>query len=243
MHMKKMNTTHSFWTTAKAVGFLVVSCMPLYAQDADQAKEEAPLDAECFVAGYMTQVTYTHAAFANYCAAFSEDEDYFVYQVAGKPRVIPYADTMDEAYLVDLASQKSLKLKALDMLFIDRAIAHWQVARRSLGYERFDSGLGIKVLREGGGDLPVAGDTVWVHYTGYLEDGTIFDSSRERGTPFHFTLGRGRVIKGWDEGVARLRKGTRAWLSIPPDIAYGNRQRGPIPPNATLLFDIEILDK
>ncbi len=94
----------------------------------------------------------------------------------------------------------------------------------------------------GNGASPQKGQTVVVHYTGWLTNGTKFDSSVDRGRPFEFTLGVGQVIKGWDEGVATMKIGGKRKLTIPPDLGYGSRGAGGlIPPGATLVFDVELL--
>lgn len=93
----------------------------------------------------------------------------------------------------------------------------------------------------GTGEVAMAGDQVTVHYVGVLTDGKVFDSSRDRGTPFTFTLGAGEVIRGWDEGVAGMRIGGTRQLLIAPDYAYGDRVVGPIPANSVLIFEVELL--
>jgi peptidylprolyl isomerase len=103
------------------------------------------------------------------------------------------------------------------------------------------SGLQYVDTVEGTGASPTTGQTVSVHYTGTLQDGKKFDSSRDRGQPFQFKIGVGQVIKGWDEGVGTMKVGGRRQLVIPPDLGYGARGIGPIPPNSTLLFDVELL--
>lgn len=103
---------------------------------------------------------------------------------------------------------------------------------------------GLKYIDQevGTGDVAVAGKTASVHYTGWLENGKKFDSSVDRGQPFSFPLGAGRVIKGWDEGVQGMKVGGKRKLTIPSDLGYGSRGAGGvIPANATLIFDVELL--
>jgi FKBP-type peptidyl-prolyl cis-trans isomerase len=106
-----------------------------------------------------------------------------------------------------------------------------------------DSGLQYWEIRVGNGEVAKEGSHVRVHYTGWLTTGKKFDSSVDAGKPFDFTIGNGEVIKGWEEGVAGMRVGGRRQLRIPPEIGYGaeGTPGGPIPPNATLIFDIQLL--
>jgi FKBP-type peptidyl-prolyl cis-trans isomerase FkpA len=105
------------------------------------------------------------------------------------------------------------------------------------------SGLKYQDVKEGAGDVATAGKNVSVHYTGWLTNGTKFDSSKDRGQPFEFPLGGGRVIRGWDEGVQGMKVGGVRKLTIPPELGYGARGAGGvIPPNATLVFEVELLN-
>ncbi len=106
-----------------------------------------------------------------------------------------------------------------------------------------DSGLKYEDTVTGDGATAEAGQTVAVHYTGWLENGTKFDSSKDRNEPFQFRLGAGMVIKGWDEGVAGMQVGGTRKLTLPPQLGYGaHGAGGVIPPNATLVFEVELLD-
>lgn len=104
------------------------------------------------------------------------------------------------------------------------------------------SGLKYVVITEGSGETPKAGTTITAHYTGTLIDGSKFDSSIDRGQPFKFPVGTRRVIPGWDEAFLGMKKGEKRILIIPPDLAYGKRGVGPIPPDSTLVFEVELLD-
>lgn len=105
-----------------------------------------------------------------------------------------------------------------------------------------ESGLVIEDLECGEGEEAVRGDTVVVHYRGTFENGEVFDSSYRSGEPFPLKIGVGMVIPGWEEGLVGMREGGRRKLTIPPELAYGETGQGPIPPNATLVFEIELLE-
>ena len=102
-------------------------------------------------------------------------------------------------------------------------------------------GVVIEDLKVGGGATATSGKLVSAHYTGRFPDGKKFDSSYDAGVPIDFLLGAGKVIKGWDVGIEGMRVGGKRRLTIPPELAYGARGGGPIPPNATLVFDVELV--
>lgn len=107
--------------------------------------------------------------------------------------------------------------------------------------KKTESGLHYIIEAEGEGDSPKPGDLVKVHYKGFFPDGRVFDESYKRGTPLPFTLGKGQVIKGWDEGIGLMKKGAKYKLIIPSELGYGDRGIGPIPPGAILIFDTELI--
>jgi peptidylprolyl isomerase len=129
------------------------------------------------------------------------------------------------------------------LVFILGGLALLYAALSGGGEETVVLASGVKYVdtETGTGEPPRAGDALEVHYTGKLEDGTVFDSSLDR-NPFVFVLGAEEVIPGWDEGFASMREGGKRTLIIPPELAYGDRGIGPIPPNATLTFDVELRD-
>lgn len=104
-----------------------------------------------------------------------------------------------------------------------------------------DNKFKIEEIKAGDGDEVQSGDNVSIHYTGWLEDGTVFDSSVKRGTPFQTRIGVGQVIAGWDMGVLGMKKGGKRKLTIPPELAYGENAVSIIPANSTLIFEVELL--
>jgi len=146
---------------------------------------------------------------------------------------IASAAEQQKAQEESMAKQKSIDDEALNT----------HIQQKGYKAEKTESGLYYVVTKEGNGQFPKAGQKVKVHYTGTLLDGSKFDSSKDRDKEFEFPLGQGRVIKGWDEGIAKFSKGGSGILLIPSDLGYGSRGAGPkIPPNAPLVFEIDLID-
>jgi peptidylprolyl isomerase len=152
--------------------------------------------------------------------------------------------TGEKAEKFDAAKVFSDKLKDIEKeAQLKAAKQKEEIEQMAKGGTSTASGLKYFIIEKGDGDKPKKGDMVSVHYSGYLSNGTKFDSSVDRGQPFEFQLGAGRVIKGWDEGVALLNIGDKAKFIIPPELAYGSRGAGGvIPPNAILIFEVELLE-
>ena len=125
----------------------------------------------------------------------------------------------------------------------DREAASAELDKLAAGFEVTESGLRYKVIQKGDGQKAEKGNMVSVHYKGQLADGTVFDSSYKRNSPLDFQVGVGQVIPGWDEGICLLNVGDKARLVIPSDLGYGSAGAGGvIPPDATLIFDVELMD-
>jgi FKBP-type peptidyl-prolyl cis-trans isomerase len=124
----------------------------------------------------------------------------------------------------------------------ETAVRDYPGEKTAMEKQTTPSGLGYIDIVVGTGASPMTGDNVTVHYSGFLTDGKKFDSSVDRGQPFTFIIGRGQVIKGWDEGLMSMKVGGKRKLIIPPQLGYGSRGAGSvIPPNAELVFDVELL--
>jgi peptidylprolyl isomerase len=146
----------------------------------------------------------------------------------------------DQAAFDELLENQESRAKEKDLEAMEEAME--QINGQYPDAITTETGLKYVVTADGEGDTPAPGDMVKVHYTGKLLDGTKFDSSVDRGTPIDFPVGQGRVIKGWDEALLTMKKGEKRTLIIPAKLGYGPSGRGPIPPNATMIFDVELID-
>ena len=145
--------------------------------------------------------------------------------------------------MIAIVALVALGVAALAYVLLQSGGGENQVTGSEDGTTTTQSGLKYVDLVEGAGPTPQRGQTVTVHYTGTLENGTKFESSRDRNQPLPFVLGTGSVIKGWDEGIATMKVGGKRKLIIPPHLGYGMPGNPPkIPPNATLIFEVELLD-
>ncbi len=171
------------------------------------------------------------------------------------PDFIPMDDSVYvDVLILDIFTQdeyQAYRQKKRDDMIKEQEVARHEeeglrqryLDENNITVEPEESGLVIVVKEEGSGPKPQSGQNVKVHYTGTLLDGTKFDSSLDRGEPFTFRLGAGQVIRGWDEGVSKLKIGSKAKLIIPSYLAYGDQQRGPvIAPYSTLIFELEVID-
>ena len=234
-------------------GFWVVSLVLLLV-----FRVQGQCDGCTAIDGEIVDFCFQDASLPGYCASFSASSPSFHFEnkARKKPAIrsfpLPEAGANPSiAYLAGLATDKKSKLSATELLFIEHAILAWRAtdgvnrwdpAVVNSGFTILPSGLAYKVLQAGSGESPAVGKSVGVHYTGYFPDGKKFDSSLDRKQCYHFALGKGQVIKGWDEGVALMRVGSRYLFRIPPELAYGKQGAGStIPPNATLFFDVQLM--
>ncbi len=183
-------------------------------------------------------------------AVFQSNAD-SVFKKLFRMRKLPsFVDSTKDVYfaikLIGVKTQQQLQAEAsIRMVKLQKAESKEREAylkKNNITVKPTKDGLYFISEKRGKGPHPKVGDKVWVHYTGYLLNGKKFDSSRDRGKPFEFTLGKHQVIPGWDEGVAMLRKGGTAKLIIPSSLGYGPRNMGPIPPFSTLVFDVELVN-
>ena len=170
------------------------------------------------------------------------DEGVMAMKVGGKRQLrIPYELAYGERGHPPTIPPKATLIFDVELVDVKPAPKPREVAESD--YVTTESGLRYHDLEVGAGPAPEAGDFVKVHYTGWLTDGRVFDSSVERGRPIEFPLGEGRVILGWDEGLSTMREGGKRQLVIPSDLAYGERGRPPvIPPDSTLIFEVELVE-
>ncbi len=201
---------------------------------------------ECKINGKSPDYIYQNDAMQGYCVMFLDKIDHFYLCRDCTPKnqvALSFPQNYDTKTFIEwLKVNKKSKITAEEAVLIHEALKKWEKAQKMIGFQMTPSGLGYKIVQQGNGKKPEKGKNVKVHYKGYLEDGKVFDSSYDRGQPFEFPLGMGRVIKGWDEGIPLFNVGGKGILKIPAELGYGSAGAGNIiPPNATLIFEIEII--
>jgi len=218
--------------------FFLAICMVMLLGTAWAQCEKCPE-----TSGQKPDFCYTSDLFPDKCVQFTINNANCTFYPSAKaktPWSLRILSEINEESLAAVIKQES-KLSAQDLAFLIGAYQKWNTARLDLGFTFLPNGLGYKLVQEGDGKLPEKNKKVKVHYKGYLEDGTQFDSSFDRNEPIEITLGVGQVIKGWDEGIGLFKVGSKGVLKIPSTLGYGSRGVGSIPPNATLFFDIEVI--
>lgn len=201
---------------------------------------------ECKINGKSPDYVYQNEAMQGYCVMFFDKQTQFYLCRDCTPKnqvALNFPQNLEiKNYIEWLNVNKKAKISATESILMYEGLKQWEKAKKMLGFQTTASGLGYKILQQGNGKKPEKGKNVKVHYKGTLEDGTVFDSSYDRGQPFEFPLGMGRVIKGWDEGIPLFNVGGKGILKIPAELGYGSAGAGNIiPPNATLIFEVEII--
>ncbi len=184
-------------------------------------------------------------------ATFILNADSFFVKTAGYPKLPGFAKDLKDLEFHVMLTKIQTEEEVMAEMEAERNTMRDEEGEKIAAYVQENNidaiptemGMYVIVTEQGNGPKPVAGDNVKVHYTGMLLDGTKFDSSVDRGQPFEFVLGQGRVIRGWDEGIAMLNMGSKARLIIPSEMGYGERGAGrDIPPFSPLIFDVELID-
>jgi|GEM_PF-1048710 len=209
---------------------------------------------------FTTDYCFTIDKIAGKCAFFSSKENIFLLSDAKMIKELPLPEgALGIDYMLSIANDENAQLSAVDMIFLNEGLTAWHFKElemkayaaaadiwdaksiKKTKYGVDDTGLGKFELAEGKGAKAMVGNTVSVHYRGYLEDGSVFDTSYDRGTPFSFVLGQGQVIQGWDKGLVDMQVGSRMMLKVPSDLGYGPRSVSSIPPHSTLYFDVLVV--
>jgi FKBP-type peptidyl-prolyl cis-trans isomerase len=236
-------------TRAASVGIFLLLLLPL------------SLLAQCDkcpqIPGDLSDYCYSNPDFPGRCARLTQDSQEFWFQDINRKKTqalklaMPdLSKTTLDQYLLMLAADKAAKWTSADLLFLRNALSTWDamevvrkfdLARVNEDFTLLPSGLAYRLLVRGTGKMPQPGKMVNVHYTGRLADGTKFDSSLDRKQTYGFMLGAKKVIAGWDEGIALFPVGSRVLLRVPPELGYGAKAIGTIPPKSVLYFEVEII--
>lgn len=208
------------------------------------APEVVPEDAALTEDGAKASYTLGYRFAENVQRQFPEDIDREAFVRGVEDRLEGNETLVDDAeaerVLTAMMEAREAEAATEALASLEEGLAYLEENGQREGVETLESGLQYEVLETGEGDKPQATDTVTTHYEGRLIDGTVFDSSYERGEPASFPLNR--VIPGWTEGLQLMSPGAKYRLFVPAALGYGDRAAGPIPPNSTLVFDVELLE-